>query len=58
MRRLRDADRMIGQGASIAEVLQYLEGTDATYYRWRSHYGAMGTDEASGSRSSRWRTLG
>ena len=46
MRKLREADRMIGQGASIAEVLQHLEVTEATYYRWRNQYGAMSPDEA------------
>ena len=46
VRKLREADRMIGQGASIAEVLQHLEVTEATYYRWRNQYGAMSPDEA------------
>ena len=40
------ANRLIGQGASVAEVLQHLEVTEATYYRWRNQYGAMGPDEA------------
>jgi len=44
--KLREADRMIGQGASIAEVLQHLEVTEATHYRWRNHYGAVSPDEA------------
>ena len=30
----------------VAEVLQHLEVTEATYYRWRNQYGAMGPDEA------------
>ncbi len=47
VRKLREADRMIGQGASIAEVLQHLEVTEATYYWLNSHqYGAMSPDEA------------
>lgn len=46
VRKLREADRLIGQGASVAEVLQHLEVTEATYYRWRNQYGAMGPDEA------------
>ena len=46
VRTLREADRMIGQGASIAEVLQDLEVTEATYYRWRNQYGAMSRNEA------------
>lgn len=46
VRNLREADRLIGQGASVAEVLQHLEVTEATYYRWRNQYGAMGPDEA------------
>lgn len=45
VRKLREADRMLGQGA-VAEVLQALEVTEATYYRWRNQYGAMSPDEA------------
>ena len=43
---LREADRMIGQGSSVADVLQHLGGTDARCFRWRNQYGAMSPDEA------------
>jgi transposase-like protein len=46
VRKLREADRMLGQGASVAEVLQTLEVTEATYYRWRNQFGAVSPDEA------------
>lgn len=35
VRKLREADRMIEHGTSIAEELQHLEVTAVTYYRWR-----------------------
>ena len=46
VRKLREADRMLAQGSSVAQVLQHLEVTEATYYRWRNQYGAMSPDEA------------
>ena len=33
VRKLREADRMLAQGSSVAQVLQHLEVTEATYYR-------------------------
>lgn len=46
VRKLREADRMLAQGSSVAQVLQHLEITEATYYRWRNQFGAMSPDEA------------
>jgi transposase-like protein len=46
VRKLREADRMLAQGSSVAQVLQHLEVTEATYYRWRTQFGAMSPDEA------------
>ena len=46
VRKWREADRMLAQGSSVAQVLQHLEVTEATYYRWRNQYGAMSPDEA------------
>ncbi len=37
---------MLAQGSSVAQVLQHLEVTEATYYRWRNQFGAMSPDEA------------
>ena len=46
VRKLREADRMLAGGSSVAQVLQRLEITEATYYRWRRQFGAMSPDEA------------
>ena len=46
VRKLREADRMLAEGSSVAQVLQHLEITEATYYRWRNQFGAMSPDEA------------
>ena len=46
IRKLREADRMLGEGAQIAEVARALEVTEATYHRWRNQYGGMKADDA------------
>ena len=46
IRKLREADRMLGEGAQIAEVARHLEVTEATYHRWRNQYGGMKADDA------------
>jgi putative transposase len=43
---LRQAEVMIGQGKSIAEVLREIGVTANTYYRWRKEYGGLGLDQA------------
>jgi putative transposase len=42
--KLREADRLIGQGKTIEQVCKEIEVTDATYYRWRQKYGGMSPD--------------
>tara|TARA_B100000029_G_C17497333_1_gene931421 strand:+ start:93 stop:368 length:276 start_codon:yes stop_codon:yes gene_type:complete len=42
--KLREADRLLGQGKTIPEVCKELNVTDATYYRWRQKYGGMSPD--------------
>ena len=42
--KLREADRLLGQGKTIPEICKELEVTDATYYRWRQKYGGMSPD--------------
>ena len=46
VRKLREADRMLGEGAAIADVARHLEVTEATYHRWRNQYGGMKADDA------------
>lgn len=44
--KLRDADVMLNTGKDLAAVLQSLEVSEQTYYRWRNQYGGMKSDEA------------
>lgn len=44
--KLREADRMLNAGASLGQVLQALEVSEATYHRWRNQYGGMKATEA------------
>ncbi len=46
VRKLREADRMLGEGAAIEDVARHLEVTEATYHRWRNQYGGMKAGDA------------
>ena len=46
VRKLRDADAMLNAGKDLAAVLQSLEVSEQTYYRWRNQYGGMKSEEA------------
>jgi putative transposase len=46
IRKLREADRMLGEGKELAEVAKALEVSEATFHRWRAQYGGMKADEA------------
>ena len=39
--KLREADVLIGQGKTVAEVCREIEISQQTYYRWRQKYGGM-----------------
>ena len=41
VRKLREAERMIGEGKQVAEVAKQLEVSEQTFYRWREQYGGM-----------------
>lgn len=41
IRKLRQADVMVNEGKSIAEVSRNLGISDSTYYKWRKEYGGM-----------------
>jgi transposase-like protein len=36
VRKLREADRLLAEGADIADVARHLEVSEATYHRWRT----------------------
>ena len=44
--KLRDAETMLSAGKTVAEVVQVLEVSEQTYYRWKSKYGGMKAEEA------------
>ena len=46
VKKLRDAEAMLGVGKDLAAVLQTLEVSEATYHRWRNQYGGMKSEEA------------
>jgi putative transposase len=44
--KLREADILLSQGHTVAEVIKALEISEVTYYRWRKEYGGMSTSQA------------
>jgi transposase-like protein len=46
VRKLREGERMLGEGKSLNEVAKSLEISDYTYLRWRNQYGGMKADDA------------
>lgn len=46
IRKLREADALLGGGATIGQVCQKLEVAEATFHRWRNQYGGMKANEA------------
>ena len=46
VRKLREADRLLAEGAEVAAVARHLEVSEQTYHRWRNQYGGMKADDA------------
>lgn len=46
VRKLREADRLLGEGQTIAEMVKHLEVSEQTFHRWRAQYGGMKVDDA------------
>ena len=44
--KLREAEVMLSQGATVAVVSKKIGVSDYTYYRWRKEYGGMRVDQA------------
>lgn len=44
--KLREAEKLQGQGLTIPQTCKKLGVSDQTFYRWRLKYGAMKEDEA------------
>jgi putative transposase len=45
VRKLREAERMLSEGKTIAEVAKALEISENSYHRWRNQYGGMKADD-------------
>ncbi len=45
IRKLREADRMLGEGRTVPEVAKALEISENTYHRWRNQFGGMKADD-------------
>jgi len=43
---LREAEVLLSQEKTIAQVCKKIGITDQTYYRWRKEYGGVRTDQA------------
>jgi transposase-like protein len=54
VRKLREADRLLGQGQKMAAVLKHLEISQQTLHRWRKVYGEM-TPEGVSETLCKWR---
>ena len=46
IRKLREADRLLGEGKAVPEVARALEVSENTYHRWRNQFGGMKADDA------------
>jgi putative transposase len=44
--KLREAEKLQGQGQTIPQVCKRLGVSEQTFYRWRTRYGALKDDEA------------
>jgi putative transposase len=44
--KLREAEIMLSQGATLAVIWKKIGVSDCTYYRWRKEYGGMRIDQA------------
>ncbi len=41
VRKLREADRLLGESMEPPEVFKQLNVSEQTYYRWRNQFGAI-----------------
>ncbi len=46
IRKLREGERLLGEGQDLAAVCKHLEVSEQTWHRWRHQYGGMKADDA------------
>ena len=44
--KLREAEVLISQGQTVAQVCRVIGVSEQSYYRWRKEYGGLRTDQA------------
>jgi putative transposase len=45
VRKLAQADRLLGEGKSVADVCRELGVSEQTYFRWRNQFGRLKADD-------------
>jgi transposase-like protein len=45
IRKLREAERILGEGKTISEAAKELGISEQTFHRWRNQYGGMKADD-------------
>ncbi len=43
--KLRQVEVLVGQGMAMIDAIRQISIAEQTYYRWRKHYGGMGTNQ-------------
>jgi hypothetical protein len=46
IRKLREGERLLGEGQELSAVCKHLEVTEQTWTRWRNQYGGVKADDA------------
>ncbi len=46
VRKLREVERLLGEGQTIVEAAKQVEISEQTYHRWHNQYGGMKADDA------------
>jgi len=46
IRKLREADRLLGKGQDVGQAAKQLEVSEQTLHRWRQQYGGLKADDA------------
>lgn len=46
IQKLREVERLQGEGKSIAEACKQIAVSEHTFYKWRQRYGTLKVDEA------------
>ncbi len=46
IRKLREAERLLGEGKTVPEAAKAIEISEQTFHRWRHQYGGMKAQDA------------